>query len=249
MKEPLLEMKNLSVKIGEKNIIQNLNFRLNQGIHLLLGPNGAGKSTLLASIMGLARFKTSGAILWKGENITDLPPDKRFQKGIFLAYQLPPVVRGVRLKDIIKKILNINPKNELPKEFYQYLKDLELSESFLEREINQGFSGGERKKSEILQVLLAKPELALLDEPDSGVDIDSLKLIGKTIQKISEKSNLLIVSHNLKILDFVKPNSVLVLIDGKYIFSDGIEIIHIIEERGYDFLRRKLYVENLSFGN
>lgn len=249
MKELLLEIRNLSVKIEEKNIIQNLNFRLNKGIHFLLGPNGSGKSTLLGSIMGLERFKISGEIFWKSENITNLSADKRFQRGIFLAYQLPPVVRGVRLRDILKKILNINPKDEFPKELYQYLRDLDLDESFLDREINQGFSGGERKKSEILQVLLAKPELALLDEPDSGVDIDSLKLIGKAIQKISEKSNLLIVTHNLKVLEYVKPNSVLVLIDGKYIFSDGIEVIHIIEERGYDFLRRKIYVENLSFGN
>ncbi|MCS7202138.1 MAG: Fe-S cluster assembly ATPase SufC [Dictyoglomus sp.] len=249
MKEILLEAKNLSVSIGEKNIIQKLNFKLTQGVHLLLGPNGSGKSTLLGSIMGLEKFKISGEILWKGENITNLSPDKRFKKGIFLAYQLPPVVRGVRLMDILKKILNINPKADLPKEIYKYLEDLELDESFLEREVNHGFSGGERKKSEILQVLLAKPELALLDEPDSGVDIDSLKLIGKIIQKISEKSNLLIVSHNLKILDYVNPDSVLVLIDGKFIYSDGIEIIHIIEERGYDFVRRKLYVENLSLGN
>ncbi|MEN2984170.1 MAG: Fe-S cluster assembly ATPase SufC [Dictyoglomaceae bacterium] len=249
MKEILLEAKNLSVSIGERNIIQKLNFKLTQGVHLLLGPNGSGKSTLLGSIMGLEKFKISGEILWKGENITNLSPDKRFKKGIFLAYQLPPVVRGVRLMDILKKILNINPKADLPKEIYKYLEDLELDESFLEREVNHGFSGGERKKSEILQVLLAKPELALLDEPDSGVDIDSLKLIGKIIQKISEKSNLLIVSHNLKILDYVNPDSVLVLIDGKFIYSDGIEVIHIIEERGYDFIRRKLYVENLSLGN
>lgn len=249
MKDFILEMRNLNVNIGEKNIIQNLNLKLGAGIHILLGPNGAGKSTLLGSIIGLNRYKISGEIIWEGENITNLSPDKRFQKGIFLAYQLPPVVRGVKLKDILKKILNIDPKKNLPKEIYDYLNELELDESFLEREINQGFSGGERKKSEIFQVLLAKPKLALLDEPDSGVDIDALKLIGKALKKISEESNLLIVSHNLKVLDYVKPDSVLVLIDGKYIYTDGEEIIHIIEERGYDFLRRKLYVENLSFGN
>lgn len=249
MNRPILETKNLWVKVGENNIIQNLNFKLNQGVHILLGPNGAGKSTLLGSIMGLERFKITGEVLWRDENITNLSSDKRFQKGIFLAYQLPPVVRGVRLRDVIKKILNINPKGNLPEEVYQYLKDLDLNEAFLDREINQGFSGGERKKSEILQVLLAKPKLALLDEPDSGVDIDSLKSIGKAIQRISKECNLLIVSHNLKVLDYVKPNSVLVLIDGKYMYTDGTEIIPIIEERGYDFLRRKLYVENLPFGN
>jgi len=249
MKNYILETKNLNVSIGEKNIIQNLNLKISSGIHLLLGPNGTGKSTLLGAIMGLEKYKITGEIIWKGEEITNLSPEKRFKKGIFLAYQLPPVVRGVRLKDIIKKILNIDPKMHLPDEVYEYIKDLELDDSFLDREINHGFSGGERKKSEILQVLLAKPELALLDEPDSGVDIDALKVIGKAIKKISEKSSLLIVSHNLKILDYIKPNSVLVLIDGKYIYTDGEEIIHIIEERGYDFIRRRLYVENLSFGN
>lgn len=249
MKESILELKNLSVSIGERVILQNLNFKLSPGVHILLGPNGAGKSTLLGSIMGLNRYKILGEIIWRGEDITNLSPDKRFQRGIFLAYQLPPTVRGVKLNDILKKILNIDPKKNLPKEVYDYLNELELDESFLEREVNQGFSGGERKKSEILQVLLAKPQLALLDEPDSGVDIDSLKLIGKTLKKISEESNLLIVSHNLKVLDYVKPDSVLVLIDGKYIYTDGEEIIHIIEERGYDFIRRRLYVENLSSGN
>ena len=249
MKNYILETKNLNVSIGEKNIIQNLNLKISSGIHLLLGPNGTGKSTLLGAIMGLEKYKITGEIIWKGEEITNLSPEKRFKKGIFFAYQLPPVVRGVRLKDIIKKILNIDPKMHLPDEVYEYIKDLELDDSFLDREINYGFSGGERKKSEILQVLLAKPELALLDEPDSGVDIDALKVIGKAIKKISEKSSLLIVSHNLKILDYIKPNSVLVLIDGKYIYTDGEEIIHIIEERGYDFIRRRLYVENLSFGN
>lgn len=249
MKNFMLMTKNLTVKIGDKAILENLNFSVTPGVHILLGPNGTGKSTLLSAIMGLSKYKTEGKIFFNGEDITDLTPEQRFKKGLFLAYQLPPVVRGVKLKDILKKILNIEPKKPLPEIVYKYLRDLELDESFLEREVNKGFSGGERKKSEILQVLLAKPKLAMLDEPDSGVDIDALKLIGNALRKIATESNLLIVSHNLKVLDYVQPTSVLVLIDGKYIYKDGSEIINLIEERGYDFIRRRVYVENISSGN
>jgi len=242
----MLRVENLSVEIKEETILDGLNFSLEEGVHVLLGPNGTGKSTLLGTIMGLHKYKVSGKVYFYGEDITDLTPDQRFKKGIFLAYQLPPAVRGVRLKDILKKILNIDPKKDLPVEIFNYLKFLDLDETFLEREINYGFSGGERKKSEILQLLLAKPKLALLDEPDSGVDIDSLKLIGEALRKIAKESNLLIVTHNLKILDYVAPDSVIVLLDGKFVYKDGLEIIHQIEERGYDYVRRLVYAQNLS---
>ncbi len=246
LKKEMLRLENLKVKVKDEVILENIDLSLNEGVHVLLGPNGTGKSTLLGAIMGLSKYKVSGKIWFYNEDITELSPDQRFKKGIFLAYQLPPAVRGVRLKDILKKILNIDPKKNLPDEVYTYLRELDLDESFLEREINYGFSGGERKKSEILQLLLAKPKLAMLDEPDSGVDIDSLKLIGEALRKISKESNLLIVTHNLKILDYVNTDSVIVLLDGKYVYKDGIEIIHQIEERGYEYVRRLAYAQNLS---
>lgn len=242
----MLKLENLKVRVKDEVILKDIHVSLEEGTHVLLGPNGTGKSTLLGAIMGLQKYTITGKILFYDEDITTLNPDQRFKKGIFLAYQLPPVVRGVRLKDILKKILNIDPKKNLPTEVYDYLKDLDLDENFLEREINYGFSGGERKKSEILQLMLAKPKLALLDEPDSGVDIDSLKLIGEALRKISKESNLLIVTHNLKILDYVKPDSVIILLDGKYIYKDGVEIIKQIEEKGYEYVRRLAYVQNIS---
>lgn len=246
MNREMLRLENLRVEVKDGVILRDINLSLEEGIHVLLGPNGTGKSTLLGTIMGLPKYKTLGKIFFYGEEINNLSPDQRFKKGIFLAYQLPPIVRGVRLKDVLKKILNIDPKKNLPIEVNDYLKELELDESFLEREINYGFSGGERKKSEILQLLLAKPKLALLDEPDSGVDIDSLKIIGEALRKISKESNLLIVTHNLKVLDYIQPTSVIVLLDGKYIYKDGIEIISQIEERGYEYVRRLAYVQSIS---
>lgn len=246
MNREMLRLENLRVEVKDGVILRDINLSLEEGIHVLLGPNGTGKSTLLGTIMGLPKYKTLGKIFFYGEEISNLSPDQRFKKGIFLAYQLPPIVRGVRLKDVLKKILNIDPKKNLPIEVNDYLRELELDESFLEREINYGFSGGERKKSEILQLLLAKPKLALLDEPDSGVDIDSLKIIGEALRKISKESNLLIVTHNLKVLDYIQPTSVIVLLDGKYIYKDGIEIISQIEERGYEYVRRLAYVQSIS---
>lgn len=246
MNREMLRLENLRVEVKDGVILRDINLSLEEGIHVLLGPNGTGKSTLLGTIMGLPKYKTLGKIFFYGEEISNLSPDQRFKKGIFLAYQLPPIVRGVRLKDVLKKILNIDPKKNLPIEVNDYLRELELDESFLEREINYGFSGGERKKSEILQLLLAKPKLALLDEPDSGVDIDSLKIIGEALRKISKESNLLIVTHNLKVLDYIQPTSVIVLLDGKYIYKDGIEIINQIEERGYEYVRRLAYVQSIS---
>jgi len=245
MKE-MLRLQNLRVEINEETILDELNLNLEEGIHILLGPNGTGKSTLLGTLMGLSRFKVSGKVYFYGEDITDLTPDERFKKGIFLAYQLPPAVRGVKLRDILKKILNIDPKKNLPEEIYDHLKDLDLDESFLEREVNYGFSGGERKKSEVLQLLLAKPKLALLDEPDSGVDIDSLKLIGEALRKVSKESNLIVVTHNLKVLDYIDSNSVIVLLDGKYLWKGSLELIHQIEEKGYEYIRRLAYAQNLS---
>jgi len=246
MNREMLRLENLRVEVKDGVILRDINLSLEEGIHVLLGPNVTGKSTLLGTIMGLPKYKTLGKIFFYGEEISNLSPDQRFKKGIFLAYQLPPIVRGVRLKDVLKKILNIDPKKNLPIEVNDYLRELELDESFLEREINYGFSGGERKKSEILQLLLAKPKLALLDEPDSGVDIDSLKIIGEALRKISKESNLLIVTHNLKVLDYIQPTSVIVLLDGKYIYKDGIEIINQIEERGYEYVRRLAYVQSIS---
>ncbi|HOP94196.1 MAG: Fe-S cluster assembly ATPase SufC [Dictyoglomaceae bacterium] len=245
MKE-MLSLQNLIVEINGETILDGLNLNLEEGIHVLLGPNGTGKSTLLGTLMGLSRFKVSGKIYFYEEDITDLTPDERFKKGIFLAYQLPPAVRGVKLRDILKKILNIDPKKNLPEEIYSYLKDLDLDESFLEREVNYGFSGGERKKSEVLQLLLAKPKLALLDEPDSGVDIDSLKLIGEALRKVSKESNLIVVTHNLKVLDYIDSNSVIVLLDGKYLWKGSLDLIHQIEEKGYEYIRRLAYAQNLS---
>lgn len=246
MKNEMLRLENLRVEVKEGIILRDINLSLEKGVHVLLGPNGTGKSTLLGAIMGLSKYKTSGKVIFYGEDISNLSSDQRFKKGIFLAYQLPPAVRGVRLKDILKKILNIDPKKNLPIEVNDYLKELDLDESFLEREINYGFSGGERKKSEIIQLLLAKPKLALLDEPDSGVDIDSLKLIGEALRKIAKESNLLIVTHNLKVLDYIQPTSIIVLLDGKYIYKDGLEIISQIEERGYEYVRRLAYVQSIS---
>lgn len=249
MKERLLEIIDLHVKVSEKQILKGINLTISLSeVHALFGPNGSGKTTLLSAIMGFDEYKiVKGKILFSGKDITGLPPYERARLGIGISFQKPPPVNGVKLKQLVE--LCAKEDGRLIKE---YAKDLNLSEH-LEREVNVGFSGGEVKRSELLQLLLQSPNMVLLDEPESGVDLENIVLIGKAInillgRKVEpngkqsirsvlrrKRKSALIITHTGHILDYVEPDLGHVLLDGRIVCSGNPrEILHTIKEYGYN---------------
>lgn len=237
-----LEIKNLQVKIENKVLIDNLNLKINKGeTHVLLGPNGAGKSTLLNTIMGHPFYDiTKGEILLDNQDITKLDSDKRAQLGLFLSFQHPAEIDGVTMANFLRTAYNsTKQKNTKLQEFKKILKEhldlLDLDNSFRIRNVNKGFSGGEKKRSELLQFSLLEPHIAMLDEIDSGLDVDGLKLVAKTIETIKKNNNttLLIVSHHNKFLKYLKVDKVHILQDKKIKKSGDIKIIEEVEELGF----------------
>ncbi|VVB65390.1 putative branched-chain amino acid transport ATP-binding protein LivG [Candidatus Gugararchaeum adminiculabundum] len=246
-----LEVKNLYVSVEGKEILKGVNLSLQQGeVHALMGPNGSGKSTLSYALMGHPKYKiTQGDILLNGESIAKLSPEKRAQKGLFLAFQYPTEVQGISLNRFLLnankslgKISDSEKGNPTIKEFLantkSSAKDLSMDESFLQRYLNVGFSGGEKKLSEILQMSVLKPKFALLDEIDSGLDVDSLKLVGAAINRMRGKDfGALVITHYARILQHVKPDKVHIFIDGKIAQSGGPELAQKIEQKGYEFVK------------
>ena len=239
-KKNLLEVKELSVRVDGRHILHDINLCIQPGeTQVMFGPNGGGKTTLLMTIMGFPRYQvTKGRILFKGKDVTDLPLDKRANLGIGLSFQRPPVVRGVKTRDIVAACLK-EPKGSKAAE--QLAEKVNLTD-FLDRDINYGFSGGEIKRSELLQLLAQAPELALLDEPESGVDLENIALIGKLINDLLEKIHPihmrthsgLIISHTGHILDYVNARTGYVLCDGRIICEgDPHDILTTIKEKGY----------------
>jgi len=233
-----LEVKNISVKVGERLIIDGLSLNLKSGeSYLMFGPNGSGKSTLINTIMGIPSYElVSGKIFFMGIDITKKGVDERAKLGISMGFQHPPEIVGVKLSDLLKLCLGQNLKYEFSEEEKGLIKDFRLTE-FLDRDINVGFSGGERKRAEILQMILLNPKLLLLDEPDSGVDVESLKLITSALQHYIEESNstALIITHKGDILDFVKSRYACVLLKGKmHCFIDSEKVYNTIKEKGYE---------------
>jgi Fe-S cluster assembly ATP-binding protein len=234
----MLEVKGLSVKIEGKLILRDLTFNLKEGMsHILFGPNGSGKTTLISTLMGLPGYEvTSGKILFQGMDITDKSVDERAKLGIIVSFQNPPEITGVKLGDLLKLCLGKTETDEFSAEEMKQIESFRLT-SFLNRDINMGFSGGERKRSEILQIIFLKPKILLLDEPDSGVDVESLRMIAMEIQKYVEGSgsSAFIITHKGDILEYIKASYGCILLSGQFhCFKDPLRIYEDIKRLGYD---------------
>lgn len=246
-----LEIKDLYVSVGDTEILKGINLTIKSGeLHALLGPNGHGKSTLLQSIMGNPKYTvTSGQILLDGEDVLAMDVDERARKGLFLAMQYPPEINGVTISDILKEA--INQRRDTPVSLYKFIKELEdatkevdLPLDIVHRFVNEGFSGGEKKRNEVLQMLLLKPDFALLDEIDSGLDVDALKAIGDAINKMRSNENaLLVVSHYARLYELIAPTHVHVVVNGKIAISGDSEIITKIDTLGYEWLKDEYGIE------
>lgn len=243
-----LEIKGLHVTVEGKEILQGVNLEVKRGeIHALMGPNGSGKSTLAYTIMGHPKYQvTKGDIIVDGESILGLAPDKRAKKGLFLAFQYPVSVQGVSMFSFLRAAYNAahSKGKEQPNifEFRQKLKEklqiLGMDEQILNRYLNDGFSGGEKKRAEILQMALVEPRFAVLDETDSGLDIDALRIVADGINKLSgPERGILLITHYQRILRYVKPKFVHVMYEGKIIESGGEELSRLLEEKGYSWIK------------
>ena len=239
----MLNIKNLNVKIDNKEILKNFNIDINNGeIHAIMGPNGTGKSTLSKVIMGDRKYEiTSGEILFEGKDLTEMTTDEIAKSGIFLANQLPPEIDGVTNIDLLKTALeSTNQKKtlmEFIKETTKISSDLKMSEDMINRNVNEGFSGGEKKKNEILQMRMLKPKFIILDEIDSGLDVDSLKIVSENIKmylKENENVSVLIITHYPRLLEYIKPDFVHVMTNGSIKETSSYELSKEIEKNGYE---------------
>lgn len=242
---PLLQIKNLHVEIQGQPILRGLDLTIEKGeIHALMGPNGSGKSTLSNVLAGHPAYEvTEGEIWFQGENITELEPDERAKLGIFLAFQYPTSIPGVSLGNFllasVKAIRGADNVQLLPfrKELNAKMDELGISRDFAKRYVNEGFSGGEKKRCEILQMSLLQPKLALLDETDSGLDIDALKIVAEGVNRqMTPEMGALVITHYQRLLDHIKPHKVHVIVSGRIVESGGPEIALQLEEKGYDEL-------------
>jgi Fe-S cluster assembly ATP-binding protein len=248
MNNTILDIKNLDVSIENKNILKDFNLEIKKNeIHVIMGPNGCGKSTLSKVIAGHPQYKIEqGSIKYFNNNLFDLNPETRSHEGIFLAFQSPLEISGVTNYDFLRLAFNekqkyLKEKEVTPLEFINLvevkLKQLKMSSEFLNRDLNQGFSGGEKKRNEILQMLLLKPKLIILDELDSGLDMDALKIICETInENLLKESSVLLITHYPRILNYLKPNFVHIMIEGKIKKTGNIELIELLEKDGYQNL-------------
>jgi Fe-S cluster assembly ATP-binding protein len=241
----MLKIKNLTANIDNKDILKGLNLEIKAGeVHALMGPNASGKSTLSNVLSGKKGYEISGDIIFEGKNLLDLKIEERAHKGIFLAFQYPLEIPGVNTNIFLKSSLNAIKKSRGEKELdaIEFLKlvkqkaaDLKFDEKILSRQLNVGFSGGEKKKNEILQMSILNPKLSILDETDSGLDIDALKIVSDGVNALrNQDSSFLIITHYQRLLDYIKPDFVHVLIDGKIVKSGGSDLALELESKGYE---------------
>jgi Fe-S cluster assembly ATP-binding protein len=243
-----LEVKNLHVSVEDKEILRGLDLKVGAGeVHAIMGPNGSGKSTLSNTLMGHPRYRvTQGEIWYQGENITELKADERARKGIFLAFQYPTAIPGVSVTNFLRVVLKSIRGQEIPvKDFRKELKEkmalLEMQGSFAGRYVNEGFSGGEKKRLEILQMALMQPKFAVLDETDSGLDIDALKIVSDGINRLrAADRGMLVITHYQRLLDYVKPDFVHVLVQGRIVKSGGKDLALELESKGYDWVEKEV---------
>ncbi|MGE5591347.1 MAG: Fe-S cluster assembly ATPase SufC [Bacillota bacterium] len=244
----VLEIRDLHVKIDDKPILNGLNLTLKSGeVHALMGPNGSGKTTLSFTLMGHPRYEvTGGEILLNGENVLEMAPDERARRGLFLAFQYPSEVAGVTVANFLRTALNSVRGTELSAwDFFELMQEkmnfLEMDESFAKRYLNEGFSGGEKKRNEMLQMLLLQPKFAILDETDSGLDIDALKVVSKGVNALrSDDFGALVITHYNRILRYIEPDVVHVMINGRIERTGGKELSLELEEKGYDWIKEEV---------
>jgi len=255
---PELIVKGLHVAVEGKEILKGLDLEVRKGeIHALMGPNGSGKSTFANTLMGHPRYEvTAGDILFKGESVLGMEPDERSRRGLFMAFQYPVAIPGVSLANFLRSALNARlapaetngdgamPKKKgiAPKEFRTLLREkmalLKMDDSFAGRYLNDGFSGGEKKRAEILQMALLKPEIAIMDETDSGLDIDALRVVSDGVNALAGPGlGVLVITHYQRILGYIKPHRVHVMVDGRIQLSGGPELALELESRGYDWVK------------
>lgn len=249
---PLLEVRNLHASVEDTEILKGISLTVNIGeIHAIMGPNGSGKSTLANVLAGRPEYKiTSGEVLYKGQDLLKMPPEIRAREGVFLAFQYPMELPGVRnwqfLKAAVDAIRQHKGEKELSirefdKMFNEKLEYVEMDPDLVKRSVNEGFSGGEKKRNEILQLALLDPTLALLDETDSGLDIDALRIVSEGVNKFNAPHNAIVmVTHYQRILNYITPDFVHVLVNGKIVKSGGRELALELEEKGYEWLREEV---------
>ncbi|MBR3265435.1 MAG: Fe-S cluster assembly ATPase SufC [Erysipelotrichaceae bacterium] len=247
-----LEIRDLHVCVEDKEILKGVDLSLKQGeSHVLMGPNGNGKSTLLAAIMGDPRYTvTSGSIIFDDKDILKMPVNERSIAGIFLGMQYPQEINGVTNSDFLRAAMNV--RRDRPVSLFQFIKemektidDLKMSPDLAHRFLNEGFSGGEKKRNEIVQMQMLKPSLAMLDEIDSGLDVDAIKIVADAINRIRQENNmsLLIVSHYERFLELIKPEITHVLINGRIVLTGGPDLYQKIDQQGYDWIYERYNIE------
>lgn len=245
----MLKINNLHARVDDKEILRGINLTVNAGeVHAIMGPNGSGKSTLAAVIAGKEEFEiTQGEVIMEGENLEDTSPEDRAHKGIFLSFQYPVEIPGVSVTNFMKTAINESRKakglEDMPaKDMLKLIREksemLEIDRKFLSRSLNEGFSGGEKKRNEIFQMAMLEPKLAILDETDSGLDIDALRIVANGVNKLKSKDNaVIVITHYQRLLDHIIPDFVHVLHNGKIVKSGGKELAMELEEKGYDWLK------------
>jgi len=245
----MLSIKNLHARVEDKDILRGINLEVKAGeVHAIMGPNGSGKSTLSSVIAGKEDYEvTDGQILLEGEDIGELAPEERAHKGVFLSFQYPVEIPGVSVTNFMKTAINESrkakgqdemPANEMLKLIREKSEMLEIDRKFLSRSLNEGFSGGEKKRNEIFQMAMLEPKLAILDETDSGLDIDALRIVANGVNKLrSEDNAVIVITHYQRLLDYIVPDFVHVLYNGKIVKSGGKELAYELEEKGYDWIK------------
>ena len=245
---PRLEIKDLHVNVEGEEILKGVNLKIELGkVHALMGPNGSGKSTMANVLMGNPKYEiTEGKIILDGEDITELSADERAKRGLFLSFQYPSEITGVTMSNFLRTAYNsVKKTNANVLDFHRMLKDkmkeLDIDSSFSKRYVNEGFSGGEKKRNEILQMAVLEPRYAILDETDSGLDINSIKIVGDAVTKMRNSENcILIITHYYRILNYITPDKVHVMIDGKIVDEGGKELAEEIENNGFDKYIQKM---------
>jgi Fe-S cluster assembly ATP-binding protein len=243
----MLKIENLRAEIDGQEIIKGLDLDVGKGeIHAIMGPNGSGKSTLSNVLMGHPRYEvTGGSITFQGEDVLEMEPDERAKLGMFLAFQYPSEVPGVSVANFLRTAVNSVREEELsPMEMFRLIQDkmkvMQMDPKFAERYLNEGFSGGEKKRNEILQMLMLEPKLAIMDETDSGLDIDALQVVSKGVNELrGPEFSAVIITHYQRILRYIEPDHVHVMLDGRLVTSGGKELALDLEDKGYDWVRQE----------